>query len=64
MKFIFAVTDTRGGQSSVCKDLPGLDAAKTEAENLLAPSGVSAVEVFQRVENGRISKQITSAWSS
>lgn len=41
-----------------------LERAKQEAENLLAPEGIAEVEVFQRIENGRLRKEITSNWTT
>lgn len=41
-----------------------IEKAKDRAEELLAPVGIAEVEVFQRIEDGRLTKRITTTWAS
>ena len=40
------------------------EAARRRAEELLAPEGIAEVEVFQRIDNGRLIKRTAHTWAS
>ncbi len=64
--FILKVVPLRGTRSSTnYEEFEGDEAAaRIRAQERLAADGVSEVEVFQRINNGRLTKKVVSDWSS